>query len=135
MERKTRFTVSGYLSSQPEPEQRDTYKKLGIKDPLKNKHTVLHRLNVVPNYFDGSSMQGGFGVLERKVVLTHSSTGRLNFSPGMIKGMPGGYGATITAQVLPASPSEARALALSRTRLRHASDGVIAYSGSRSKTL
>jgi Transposase len=31
------------LSSQPEPEQRDIYKKLGIKDPLKNKHTVLYR--------------------------------------------------------------------------------------------
>ncbi|HBY04937.1 MAG TPA: hypothetical protein DEH07_10565 [Desulfotomaculum sp.] len=31
------------LSSQPEPEQQDIYKKLGIKDSLKNKHTVLHR--------------------------------------------------------------------------------------------
>jgi len=31
------------LSGQPEPEQRDIYKKLGIKDPLKNKQTVLHR--------------------------------------------------------------------------------------------
>jgi len=57
------------LSSQPEPEQRDIYKKLGIKDPLKNKHTVLHRLNVVPNYFDGSRLQGGVGVLEGKVGL------------------------------------------------------------------
>jgi len=31
------------LSGQPEPEQRDIYKKLGVKDPLKNKQMVLHR--------------------------------------------------------------------------------------------